>query len=181
MFQENDFIWDTFLRKQDIIFIIQRVKARAIPCPHLPPTKGYNTVLVAQGGSATPGATKQLFPPDRVFKRIIYIYIYIYVYARSIESRDYIGRWFSFLVYNLWFKKKRLYFRSLMSLRLCSNRFLMLRNHTGMVVPRVFHSCWKLSTKSNLMHIAPWPEDFIIFYHLTNFHSTDFKIQLHKK
>ena len=27
-----------------------------------------NTVSVAQGGTATPGATKQLFPPDRVFK-----------------------------------------------------------------------------------------------------------------
>ena len=31
-----------------------------------------------------------------------------------------------------------------MSLRVYSNRFLMLRNHTGMVVPRAFHSCWKL-------------------------------------
>ena len=40
--------------------------------------------------------------------------------------------------------KKRVYFRPLMSLRIYSNRFLMLRNHTGMVVPRVFHSCWKL-------------------------------------
>ena len=31
--------------------------------------QGDNTVLVAQGGTATPGATKQLLPPDRVFKR----------------------------------------------------------------------------------------------------------------
>ena len=54
------------------IFIIQRVKARAIPCPPQPPTWGDNTVSVAQGGTATPGATKQLLPPDRVFKRIIY-------------------------------------------------------------------------------------------------------------
>ena len=53
-------------------FIIQCVKARAIPCPHQLPT---NIVLVAQGSTATPGATKQLFPPDRVFKRNIYIYI----------------------------------------------------------------------------------------------------------
>ena len=30
-----------------------------------------------------------------------------------------------------------------MSLRAYSNRFLMLRNHTGMVVPRAFHSCWR--------------------------------------
>ena len=28
-------------------FIIQRVKARAIPCPHQPPTRGDNTVSVA--------------------------------------------------------------------------------------------------------------------------------------
>ena len=42
-------------------FIVQRVKARAIPCPHQPPSRGDNTVSVAQGGTATPGATKQLF------------------------------------------------------------------------------------------------------------------------
>ena len=36
-----------------IIFIIQRVKALAIPCPHQPPTRGDNTVSVAQGGTAT--------------------------------------------------------------------------------------------------------------------------------
>ena len=58
------------------IFIIQRVKARAIPCPHQPLTRGDNTVSVAQGGTATPCATKQLLLLDRVFKRIIYIYIY---------------------------------------------------------------------------------------------------------
>ena len=57
-----------------IFFIIQRVKVRVIPCPHQPPTSGDNTVSVAQGGTATPGVTKQLLPPDRVFKRIIYIY-----------------------------------------------------------------------------------------------------------
>ena len=48
------------------------MKVRAIPCPHQPPTRGDNTVSVAQGGTATPGATKQLLPPDSVFKRIIY-------------------------------------------------------------------------------------------------------------
>ena len=31
-----------------------------------------------------------------------------------------------------------------MLLRVYSNCFLMLRYHTGMVVPRAFHSCWKL-------------------------------------
>ena len=36
--------------------------------------QGDNTISVAQGGTATPGATKKLLPPDRVFKRK-YIYI----------------------------------------------------------------------------------------------------------
>ena len=67
-------------------FIIQRVKARAIPCPHQPPTRGDNTVSVAQGGT---GATKQLLPKDRVLREL---YKYIYTHARSIKSRDYIGR-----------------------------------------------------------------------------------------
>ena len=40
--------------------------------------------------------------------------------------------------------KKRVYFRPLMLLRVYSDRFLMLRNDTGTVVPRAFHSCWKL-------------------------------------
>ena len=40
------------------VSIIQRVKARVIPCPHQPPTTGDNTILVAQGDTATPGATK---------------------------------------------------------------------------------------------------------------------------
>ena len=34
--------------------------------------QGDNTASVAEGGTATPGATKQLLPPDRVFKRNIY-------------------------------------------------------------------------------------------------------------
>ena len=58
-------------------FIIQCMKARAIPCPHQPPTRGDNTVSVAQGGTATPGASKQLLPPGRVLREL-YIYIYIY-------------------------------------------------------------------------------------------------------
>ena len=62
--------------------IIQRVKARVIPCPHQPPTRGDNTVSVAHGGIATPGATKQLLPPDWVLRELyIYIYIYIYIYT----------------------------------------------------------------------------------------------------
>ena len=74
-----------------IYFIKQRVKARAIPSPHQLPSKGDNTVSVAQGGTATPGATKQLLPPDRVLREI-YIYIYI-IYISS------------FLVCIWWFKK----------------------------------------------------------------------------
>ena len=53
------------------------MKARAIPYPHQPPSRGDNTVSVAQGGTATPGATKQLLPPDRVLRQS-FIYIYIY-------------------------------------------------------------------------------------------------------
>ena len=63
-------------------FIMQRMKARAIPCPHQPPSRGDNTVSVAQGGTATPGATKQLLPPDRVLRES---YIYIYIYIRQIN------------------------------------------------------------------------------------------------
>ena len=47
-------------------------------CDTLPSSatnQGDNTVLVAQGGTATPGVIKQLLPPDRVFKRNIYLYI----------------------------------------------------------------------------------------------------------
>ena len=64
------------------------MKARAIPYPHQPPSRGDNTVSVAQGGT---GTTKQLLPLDRVLRES-YIYIYIYIYARSIKCRDYIGR-----------------------------------------------------------------------------------------
>ena len=47
---------------------------------------GDNTVSLAQGGTATTGATKQLLPPERVSKKI-----YIYIYTRSTKSRHYIG------------------------------------------------------------------------------------------
>ena len=56
-------------------------------CDTLPSSvanEGDNTVSLTQGSTATPGATKQLFSPDRVLKEL-YIYIYIYVYARSIN------------------------------------------------------------------------------------------------
>ena len=47
---------------------------------------GDNTVSVAQGGTATPGTTKQLLSLDRVLREL-----YIHIYARSIKSRDYSG------------------------------------------------------------------------------------------
>ena len=38
--------------------------------------QGDNTVSVAQVGTATPGATEQLLPLDRIFKRNIYLCIH---------------------------------------------------------------------------------------------------------
>ena len=70
-----------------IFFIIQLVKARAIPSPHQPPTRGDKTFSVAQGSTATPGVNKQLLPPNRVFKRIIYIYIYINAISTIINKK----------------------------------------------------------------------------------------------
>ena len=55
--------------------------------------QGDNTVSVAQGGTATPGATEQLLPPDRVFKKEK-----IYVYIRSTKSGHYIRRSFIFIL-----------------------------------------------------------------------------------
>ena len=42
--------------------------------------------------------------------------------------------------------KKCVYFWPLVLLSVYSNCFLMLHNHTGMVVLHAFHSCWKLLT-----------------------------------
>ena len=41
-----------------------------------------------------------------------------------------------------------------MSLRACSNRFLMLRNPTGMEIPRAFHSCWRLFALDQILLYA---------------------------
>ena len=49
-----------------IYIYIYHTTCESIPCPHQPPTRGDNTVSVAQAGTATPGTTKQLLPPDRV-------------------------------------------------------------------------------------------------------------------
>ena len=55
------------------LFIEQRVKACAIPCPYQPLTRGDNTVSVAQVGTATPGATKQLLMPNPFYTYILKI------------------------------------------------------------------------------------------------------------
>ena len=98
--------------------------------------QGDNTVSVAQGGTATPSATKQLLPPDRVFKTIIYIYIYIHTQDQLKADITLDVRSSSFWC-SLWFKNAFTYGRW------ChSNRFLILRNQTRKVVTRVYHSCW---------------------------------------
>ena len=50
------------------------------PVLNMQPTTGDNTVSLDQGSTATPGATKQLLPQDRVLTEL-YIYIYIYIYT----------------------------------------------------------------------------------------------------
>ena len=47
---------------------MQRLKARTIRPHHQPPTKGDNTVSIAQAAFATTDATKQLLPPDMVLR-----------------------------------------------------------------------------------------------------------------
>ena len=70
-------------------FIIQRVKARVIPCPHQPPTRGDNTVSVAQGSTtATYWRYQAAFATGQGIKRIIYIYIYTPDQLRAETSSD---------------------------------------------------------------------------------------------
>ena len=75
IYKHKDICTHTYLYTQ-ICFIIQGVKARAIPCPHQSRTRGDNTVSVAQGSTAT---TKQLLPSDRVLREL-YIYIIYIIY-----------------------------------------------------------------------------------------------------
>ena len=132
------------------------MKIRAIPCPHQPPTRGDNTGLVAQGGTATPGATKQLLPPDRVLKEL---YIYIYIYARSIKSRDYIGRPSSFLVYRSWFLEKAFTFSHWCYYAFTVTVSYVITRDWWFRVYFIHAKNFSLSTKSNMMHIMPWSED----------------------
>ena len=58
------------------------MKPRGILCPHQSPTRGDNTVSVAQGGRATPGATKQLSHRTGYLKEFsLSLSLYIYIYT----------------------------------------------------------------------------------------------------
>ena len=120
-----------------IFFIKQRVKVRAIPCPHQPPTSFFYHWT---------GYLKEL-----------YIYIYIYI----IKSRDYIGRLSSFLMCSLWFLKNAFTFG-----RWCYYAFTVTVSWYYVITQEWWFRVYFIhaenflhSTKSNLMHIAPWSED----------------------
>ena len=70
------------------IFIIQRVNAHTIPCPHQPPTRGDNTVSVAQGGSyrncVMNALLKSLQSQLHTHTHTYIYYIYIYIYIASL-------------------------------------------------------------------------------------------------
>ena len=127
-------------------------------CDTLPSSaanQGDNTVSVAQGGTATPGTTKQLLLLVRVFKRNIYLclYIYIYIYTPDQLKAEITldVRSTSFLC-SLWFKNAFTFGRWCYS-----KHFLMLHNHTGMVVPRAYNNvqsiCIKNSWSCNLLQM----------------------------
>ena len=118
------------------------MKARTIPCLHQPPTRGDNSFGSSRRYCHS-WCYQAAFATGLGIKRNIYIYIYMPDQLRAETTLD-INLFL--LVCSLWFKKqtnkKRVYFRPLILLRVYSNRFL--RNHTGIVVPHVFPSCWKL-------------------------------------
>ena len=137
----------------DIFFIIQNVKARAIPCPHQPLTRTDNKVSVAQSGTATPGATKQLLPPDKVFKRIIYIYTPNQLKA-EIHLRS------SFSVQFMVFKNAFTFGRwSHYALSVTVSWCYVITREWWFCVHFIHAEDFSLSTKSYLMHTAPWSED----------------------
>ena len=142
-------------------FIIQRLKARAIPCPHQPPTRGDNTVSVAQGGTVTPGATKQLLPPDRVLREL-YIYIYIYMpdQLRAETTLD-VNLHFQCAVCDLkkQTKKNAFTFGGWCYYAFTVTVFYVITRERWFRVYFVHAENVSLLTKSNLMHIAPRSED----------------------
>ena len=127
-------------------FIIQRVKARAIPWPHHPPTSGDNTVSVVQVGTATPGATKQLLPPGRVLRKL-YIYIYIYT-PDQLRAETLIFIFSVQFTFGCW-----CYYACTVTVSYVITREWWFR------VYFIHAENFSLSTKSNLLHIAPWSED----------------------
>ena len=73
-----DFIWKTIYIYISSFFFFHHTTCEST-CDTLASSaanQADNTVSVAQGGTATPGATEQLLPPDRVFKRNIYLCIH---------------------------------------------------------------------------------------------------------
>ena len=122
------FLYVYFYIWEDIFFIIQRVKARAIPCPQQPPARSDNTVSVAQGGTATRTSTEQLC------HRTGYLKSYM---PDQPKVGNYIVRSSSFLVQFVIFKTHLLSAIDVITR-------LQLRNHTGMVILHEFHTCWRL-------------------------------------
>ena len=95
------------------------------------------------------------FATGQGIKRIIYIY------ARSINCRDYIERSSSFLVCSLWLKKTAFTFG-----RWCHYAFTetvswcyAITREWWFCVHFIHAENFSLSTKSNLMHVAPRSED----------------------
>ena len=133
-----------------IYIYIFKVKASVIPCPHQPPTKGDNTVSVAQGGTATPVATKRLLPPDRVWREL---YIYIPDHFRQ--------HWTLISVFSVQLAIKK---NAFTSGRWCYYAFTVTVSYVmtrewWFRVYFIYAENFSLSTESNLMHIAPWSED----------------------
>ena len=142
-----------------IFFFIIHVKACAMLCPHQPPTRNDNTVSVAEGSIAIPGATKQLLLPDRVFRRIIYIYIYIYIYTPD-HLKTKIHFTFIFLVQFVIFKNPFTFGHWCHHmLTVTISWCYVITQEWWFQVDLIHAEDFLLSNKSNLMHIAPWSED----------------------
>ena len=152
-------LWNSVCGWQYIYFFFHHTMCE-ITCDTLlssAANQGDNTVSVAQGSTATPGTTKQLLLSDRVFKRIIYIC----TYARSIKSRDYIGRSSSYFMWSWW------YFKNVFTSRhWCHNTFTVTVSWCCVITWEwwfrmhfIHTENFSLSTKSNLMHIVLWSED----------------------
>ena len=130
-----------------------------IPCSHQPPTRGGNTVSVAQGGTATPSTSKQLFPPDRVLREL-YIYIYIQKTPDQLRLHWTLIFIFGFALFDLKPHQKDVFTFG----RWCYYGFTVTVSY---VITRewwfrvyfLHAENFLLSTKSNLMHITPRSED----------------------